>query len=441
MTKDREQKWVALFGVVAILVLLLIAKGFSTITYQGRFYAPYDMTVWYRVTDTSGGVVGSGGPTVVSKGALFSPNINIDETRNNVIHFFGDRGYDTISWEVSYNSAQEQSARVGRRVWWHYNKSVDSVIVYADSLFATSNRIFGDTIRPTDGDAAGDSLANRGLFVLPRIPGQTQARILVNTFFSSGVRHTTEIPYFPGADTSTSGGGGTSPWTTTLIDSLFALADSNRALAEIRAAAGNDTLRVYAVDTSGTDEAVEGVYIALYNSANPNTPAADGYTNSGGYKDFTVVLDSSNYYYYTGNGPGRFYWPGRDSVLHVAVTPYSVDTIHGFDLPLSIASASNVAAVTVAAKYNNGSPASGVWVSAYPSNRGIVDSAGYAVSTQVQHAQTDSMGLATFYCLWSSYMIPATEWVFSGRYQSFGGFKVVATIPRQTSYFLNLSSQ
>jgi hypothetical protein len=96
--------------------------------------------------------------------------------------------------------------------------------------------------------------------------------------------------------------------------------------------------------------------------------------------------------------------------------------------------------VTVAARYNDGTPASGVWVSAYLSRSNVVDSAGYTVSNQTQSAQTDANGLATFYCLWSSYMIPATEWVFSGRFQALGGFKVKTEIPRQTSYFLNLAN-
>lgn len=86
-------------------------------------------------------------------------------------------------------------------------------------------------------------------------------------------------------------------------------------------------------------------------------------------------------------------------------------------------------AVTVFVVDNAGNPAPGVMVAAYLTGHSLADSLGQAIENTPQYVPTDANGNATFICIWSSYIIPATKWRFT--VLSSGNKKKDYTVPRQ----------
>lgn len=290
MNDSRQQKIIAIVSLVAIAVLVLAAKVFSTITINHRAVMPFDV-VSYKITDydTSGVAISTTTGGAVLQGAAFSPNINIDETRNHVIAIELRSSYDTISYDFDYFSSDSQIVRPGRRIDWKYNADIDSAIIYVDSAFVTSNRIYADTIRTTDGDAAADSLSNRRLFTLPRYPGRVASMIRVYSYMSDGYVGSEDIPTYPGIGTTISGGG-TSPWTEYDVDSLFSLVNT---LLIPDSGAGLNAVTLYFIDSSSSpDSIIASPLIAVRNAAG-SALLWDLKASMGGVK--TVMLDNGSY--------------------------------------------------------------------------------------------------------------------------------------------------
>ena len=65
-----------------------------------------------------------------------------------------------------------------------------------------------------------------------------------------------------------------------------------------------------------------------------------------------------------------------------------------------------------------------------------IDSTGAAIIPVMMTDRTDSLGIAQFTCLWSSYMIPATKWNIQVLVP--GGLRRQITVPRDTSYTVDL---
>ena len=98
-----------------------------------------------------------------------------------------------------------------------------------------------------------------------------------------------------------------------------------------------------------------------------------------------------------------------------------------------------VCAVTVRMLNSDRTPAVGVWVTAYLIRSNVKDSAGYGYTNTPVYKQTNSQGVAVFNCVWSSYLIPLTDWRFTAHTSSIGGVRRTVTIPRTTSYLLDLN--
>lgn len=104
----------------------------------------------------------------------------------------------------------------------------------------------------------------------------------------------------------------------------------------------------------------------------------------------------------------------------------------------SVPTYTKTCAVSVVVLDNRGDPVENVAVTAMLARSNLVDSAGYAVVNVAQRITTNSEGIATFNCRWSSYLIPATEWRFV--VAGVRGPKCTYTVPRETSTTLNLNT-
>lgn len=100
--------------------------------------------------------------------------------------------------------------------------------------------------------------------------------------------------------------------------------------------------------------------------------------------------------------------------------------------------ASKTAFVTVNVLRSDGQPARNVQVTAQLVRGNLVDSAGNAIDNRIpQYRFTDSSGQATFNCIWSSYLLPATDWVFS--VVDLGNTRHRQAIPRETNITINMA--
>ena len=88
---------------------------------------------------------------------------------------------------------------------------------------------------------------------------------------------------------------------------------------------------------------------------------------------------------------------------------------------------------------NNGEAAEDVRVTAYLMRSRVVDSAGRIIRNTLQEVTTDSTGVATIPCIWSSYLLPETKWVFKVSDSRIGVFQKPITVPRESNYTLTLS--
>ena len=100
----------------------------------------------------------------------------------------------------------------------------------------------------------------------------------------------------------------------------------------------------------------------------------------------------------------------------------------------------HAATVSVVIKDNTGAGLKGVYVTAYLSGSNLADSSGAGIANTTQRKKTNASGIATFTCIWSGYLLPATKWNFSGHSPSIGGFKRTVTIPSQATFTLDLAN-
>lgn len=139
--------------------------------------------------------------------------------------------------------------------------------------------------------------------------------------------------------------------------------------------------------------------------------------------DVLSILDIV--YYYTGGDTLR--WP-------TPVVPIESDSAMW-----AASATAKRCSVTVILKDASGNPVVGARVACYPERRSLRDSTGSSVSAATQRDQTDANGHASFECIWSSYLIPATKYVFTGYSPTAGRFLRIETIPRQSSYVISLT--
>ena len=176
---------------------------------------------------------------------------------------------------------------------------------------------------------------------------------------------------------------------------------------------------------------INGVVFGLYNSG--GTKIAELTTPSSG--SVTWTLTENDTYYVRGYGPPLYSWEPEDTI----VADHASDSLKGAKASPVSPSTGKTATVSVIVKKSTGELAVGVRVTAYLAGSNLVDSSGAAISNKPITVQTNSSGVATFQCLWSSYLIPATDWWFSTR-AGVGGQKTRVTIPRQSTYTVTMSN-
>ena len=199
------------------------------------------------------------------------------------------------------------------------------------------------------------------------------------------------------------------------------------------AGSGKYTVNLLFADTSGGGTAGVPYVQAGLRGWNTPTLLGTGETNESGIATFGTDADSVAF---KGVGPtAEYIWPvlWEDSV---AGSGDLTDTVMGYKIDIPVSSGSQVCAVTVIVLDNAGEAAHNVRVSAYLLRSNLRDSAGYAVANYLQEKKTDNLGRATFQCRWSSYLIPATKWLFTVKSPAVGQTKKKITVPRQTSYTL-----
>ena len=96
-------------------------------------------------------------------------------------------------------------------------------------------------------------------------------------------------------------------------------------------------------------------------------------------------------------------------------------------------------AVAVYVRDNAGNFASGVTVTAYVGGTNLADSSGAAITNTVQRGRTDANGRVVFTCMWSSYIVPNTNWRFSCQGSNVGTINKTYTVPRQDTVTLRLN--
>lgn len=95
--------------------------------------------------------------------------------------------------------------------------------------------------------------------------------------------------------------------------------------------------------------------------------------------------------------------------------------------------------VSVLVRTSEGQPAENVAVTMMPATISrTVDSSGAAVMPVILRDRTDSLGVAQFTCMWSSYMIPTTKWNIQVLGYGFGSLRRQITVPRDTVYTVDL---
>jgi hypothetical protein len=98
----------------------------------------------------------------------------------------------------------------------------------------------------------------------------------------------------------------------------------------------------------------------------------------------------------------------------------------------------HTALVTVTVKNSNDSPMVNVAVGAYIARSNVQDSTGASISAVPQYHLTDALGQAHFMCIWSSYLVPFSLWRFTAFSPRFGGLAITDTVPRQSTWTLDL---
>ena len=193
---------------------------------------------------------------------------------------------------------------------------------------------------------------------------------------------------------------------------------------------GADVSMTYRAIDTATSTAIQGVSVSAYNKS--DVRVAFGTTNGSGQVVFGFKLDDT--VYFNSTNPIDFVWTQRDTVF--GVTNGLIDTTEGFQFSGDAPAVGKTAAVTVFVTNNDRTPAINIAVSAYLSRSKVVDSAGFPVYNQTQTLFTDSDGKVTFTCIWSSYMIPATQWYFTTSVP--GTIKKKITITRDAAITLDL---
>lgn len=189
----------------------------------------------------------------------------------------------------------------------------------------------------------------------------------------------------------------------------------------------NNVVTITSIDSSGTDNAVQGVNVTV-----KNTTTDAQLTQSSNASGQTVWALIDGTYEVNGYKTSYIFQP-PDTIVLTTDTSYGDS---GYNVPVDpLIVGDSVCTVTVNVKNNAGNAQENVEVTAYLAKSNVVDWDGNAVYNITQTKRTNSSGQATFACLYSSAMQPATKWVFT----SMRTLRRTITIPSQASYTVDLS--
>ena len=195
---------------------------------------------------------------------------------------------------------------------------------------------------------------------------------------------------------------------------------------------GLSTYTLLSVDTLGTDSLVGTVRVTMTNNGTGDIIGpviTDASTAS-------VAFGLDNAEYTLAASRDGYVFLSKTITISASVT----DTVEGYNVPVSASGGSSTCAVTVNVKDHTGSAAVGVPVYAYAVGYGtLTDSSGAAITNRPTKKTTNSSGQVVFTCIWSSYLIPASDWRFTIGSPS-GSTRKTITIPRQSSYTIDLSN-
>jgi hypothetical protein len=194
---------------------------------------------------------------------------------------------------------------------------------------------------------------------------------------------------------------------------------------------GSDVVTLYAKDTS-TDVYVPQVKMSIFSHVD-TTLWAVGYTNISGYYNFNCTAPDT--FLVRGELFG-YVWPSYDSIFVAATQD---DSAMGYVLPAVTAGSNNTCAVRIMVMNNDGTAADNVRVRAYLVGQNITDSTGQAVYNMDISARTNSSGLATINCLWSSYLLMGDSTNIPWHFQIRNGPGVEYVVPRQTADTLSFN--
>lgn len=121
---------------------------------------------------------------------------------------------------------------------------------------------------------------------------------------------------------------------------------------------------------------------------------------------------------------------GVDSFYVWTNTKPTYYTVTGTD---TVSATDKVCVVVISVIGSDGQARRGVRCSAYPVGRNLKDSSGAIVSPSAQREKSDQYGRLIFNCLWSSYMVPATNWHFQFRGSDIEALSFDYAVPRQTT--------
>jgi len=196
----------------------------------------------------------------------------------------------------------------------------------------------------------------------------------------------------------------------------------------VRAGVGAAVFNYFATDTSGVDVSIEGATVRAYNKA--GTIVGRGLTKGTG--KVRLNFNPNDTIVFQVYGPLGYIWTPDDTVF--GIVNNASDTNKGYDYVATAPTAGKSATVTCWVLDNDQLPQAGIKVEAFLRQSNLIDSAGNAVINMIKTDTTDVTGKVEFTCVWSSYLIPATDWVF--KFYITGALPVIKqeTIPRVTTY-------
>lgn len=189
---------------------------------------------------------------------------------------------------------------------------------------------------------------------------------------------------------------------------------------------GSDLLTIYAIDTSGSDQARSDVKISVKTLAGADY--AVGYSSSGGYTIFNV--DAVDTFLVTGKSPG-FVWPGDDTIV---VVGSQTDSLFGYDIAVGTAASTNICRVYGYFYGIDGLPVEGVSVTARLTD-GAVRHKGLIISPYRRTVQSDTAGYFYLDLIPSDSLNPAgTKYLISADYPSGTVLKKRLAIPDSSTW-------